>query len=242
MDCPHCRQPINAAGSFCGRCGARISAAPTAARLVVDFDDPPDRPARAVPAAPVHGLVMSPAPTASPVPVPVSEVDPRFVTTPISRDGRAAEESEAGTPEGLVPGVPPPRVPAARYLGPAVTVSSPGRRLGSHLLDLLLVVVTLGIGWVIWSMVTFGRAQSPAKSLLGLRVVDAATGRARTWGEMFLREVVIKGVLGIASALTLGMVNFVGALMVTGATRQALWDRMAGTVVVDDPHGLTISS
>ncbi|MGA0852947.1 MAG: RDD family protein, partial [Candidatus Nanopelagicaceae bacterium] len=49
-------------------------------------------------------------------------------------------------------------------------------RFGAALLDAALLVVTLVIGWVIWSLYTWQTGQSPAKRILKQVVVDASTG------------------------------------------------------------------
>src|SRR4051794_34394459 len=67
-------------------------------------------------------------------------------------------------------------------------IASSGRRLGAYCLEFVLMIVTLGIGWTIWSIVLWGQGQSPAKKVLGLRVVKLQTGKAATRGTMFLRE------------------------------------------------------
>lgn len=113
-------------------------------------------------------------------------------------------------------------------------VSSAGKRLGAYLLDGVLAVITLGIGWLIWSLVIWGKGQSPAKALLGMRCVRRDTGRCATWGTMALRELVGKGIIG---SLTLGITSLISIFMVLGAERSSIWDKVAGTVVVDDPQG-----
>src|SRR5690242_60717 len=52
-----------------------------------------------------------------------------------------------------------------RAVGPALV--SAGGRLGAMLLDVLIAVVTLWIGWLVWSMFTWSAGQTPAKKLLG---------------------------------------------------------------------------
>ena len=148
-------------------------------------------------------------------------------------------------PPGATPASPPwsPQAyPAPQFgapqglaLPPGVVVSSPGRRFGAYLLDFVLVIVTLVIGYLIWTLAfTWGRGQTPAKSLLKMRVVNVADGRAATWGKMALRDFLLKGILfGL-----IGIVWLIAAAFVFSDTRQALWDRMVGTVVVDDPNAV----
>lgn len=113
-------------------------------------------------------------------------------------------------------------------------VSSAGKRLGAYFLDGLLVLVTLIIGWLIWSLVVWGKGQTPGKALLGMRCVKKDTGRVATFGTMALRELVGKGLLG---SVTFGITNLVSCFMVLGAEHSSVWDKVAGTVVVDDPQG-----
>src|SRR5919202_7094000 len=87
--------------------------------------------------------------------------------------------------------------PSAVPLPAGVELSPPMRRLGAHFLDFLLVIVTLFIGWLIWSIVIWKNGQSPAKSILKMRVVKMATGEKATRGTMALRELVAKLVLSI---------------------------------------------
>jgi RDD family protein len=66
-------------------------------------------------------------------------------------------------------------------------VAQPGRRLGGALLDALLVIVTLVIGWLIWVIFTSKNGQSPAKKILRMRVVKLSTGQTVTRGQYFAR-------------------------------------------------------
>jgi len=51
-----------------------------------------------------------------------------------------------------------------------------GRRLAGFALELALCAVTLGIGWLGWSAFEWRLGRTPAKRLLRMTVVDAATG------------------------------------------------------------------
>lgn len=151
-------------------------------------------------------------------------------------------------PEGQAAAVPPPYPTASVAVQPppypvgygqpggAVTapLSSAGKRFGANLLDGVLMLFTLFIGWVIWSLVIWSKGQSPGKALLGMRCVRTDTGRCATWGEMALRELVGKAILG---AITSGITTIISGFMILGASRQGIWDKIANTVVVDDPDG-----
>jgi uncharacterized RDD family membrane protein YckC len=118
-------------------------------------------------------------------------------------------------------------------LPPGVHLSSPARRFGGYLLEGILAGVTLIVGWVIWSFVVYGRGQTPAKQLLGMRAVDLRTGEKASWGRMFVREIVAKPLVGLVSWVTLGIANF---WLVWDSRNQELWDKIVGTVIVNDPH------
>jgi uncharacterized RDD family membrane protein YckC len=109
---------------------------------------------------------------------------------------------------------------------------SAGGRLGAFLLDGLLILVTLGIGYLIWTLITWSDGQTPGKKLLGHVVVDATTGIPFDWGRMALRQFVISGLLGgLLSSITFGIYFWVDSLMVFGERQRTLHDRMANSVV-----------
>jgi uncharacterized RDD family membrane protein YckC len=131
-------------------------------------------------------------------------------------------------PPYAVYGGPPPPAP---WPGGNPAASSAGKRFGGLLLESLLFLVTLGIGWLIWSLISWSDGQTPAKSLLGMRCIDTQTGRPATWGTMFVREFIGKSLLGMFSC---SLTNLVSCFMILGPQRQGVWDRIASTVVVDD--------
>jgi uncharacterized RDD family membrane protein YckC len=125
--------------------------------------------------------------------------------------------------------------PVGVALPAGVQISSAGRRLGAWALDVLLLIVTLFIGWLVWSLIIWGRGQSPGKQLLHMRVVYLQSGAHVSWGRMAFREVICKGVIGIVAGITLiGYILYFWLLW--DAKRQELWDKMADTIVVDDPR------
>ncbi|WP_433302979.1 RDD family protein [Actinoplanes sp. CA-030573] len=110
---------------------------------------------------------------------------------------------------------------------------SPGGRLGARLLDGVLAIVTLGIGFLIWSFFTWPDGQTPAKKMLGHVVVDANTGQPFDLGRMIMRQILIEGLLGtILSSVTCSIYLWVDGFMVFGERNRTLHDRMAGSVVV----------
>jgi uncharacterized RDD family membrane protein YckC len=124
---------------------------------------------------------------------------------------------------------------AGPYAGAQVAeyplVSAAGR-IGAALLDVLLMLVTLWIGWFIWAMITWSDGQTPAKKLLGHVVADANTGQPFHWGRMALREVCIKAVLGsVLNTVSFSIYFWVDSFMVLGDRQRTAHDRMANSIV-----------
>ena len=129
------------------------------------------------------------------------------------------------------------RVPAG------IPLTNPWARLGAALLDMLLIIVTLFIGWAVWTLIVWSKGQTPGKQICGQRVVMKQTGQAAGWGEMALRDFVIRGLaIGILGQLTCGIVSLVATLMIFSAYHETLWDKWAGTLVVDDREGRTLAA
>lgn len=78
-------------------------------------------------------------------------------------------------------------------------------RLGAYAVDFGLAFLTLGIGWLIWSMIIWGEGQTPAKKILKLRTINATTGRPASWGHMGLREILVPLTVFFASIFTSGL-------------------------------------
>jgi uncharacterized RDD family membrane protein YckC len=117
----------------------------------------------------------------------------------------------------------------------SVRLTSAWGRLGGNLLEGLLMVVTLFVGWLVWSIVVWGRGQTPAKQLLGKRVLVRDTLAPAGRGRMCAREVLCKGLIGFLSNLiVVGFIVYFWLLW--DSDRQELWDKMAGTIVVNDPE------
>jgi uncharacterized RDD family membrane protein YckC len=123
---------------------------------------------------------------------------------------------------------------------PGVTVSSAGRRLGAYALDVLLVIVTLVIGWLIWSLIVWSKSQTPGKQLLKMKTVTINTGERASYGTMALRECVGKWLIWyMLIGAVCGIATFVLSFMLLwDRDRQELWDKIASTIVVDDPQNV----
>jgi uncharacterized RDD family membrane protein YckC len=112
------------------------------------------------------------------------------------------------------------------------------RRLIEFMLDLLLVIVTFFIGWLVWSLIVWKNGQTPAKQLLHMRTVRLDTGQRATWATMCLRELVAKWLLVfiVIGSLTGGLGSTALCFMLCwDVNRQQLWDKIAKSIVVDDP-------
>jgi uncharacterized RDD family membrane protein YckC len=108
-----------------------------------------------------------------------------------------------------------------------------GRRIGAFFLSIPLSIVTLGIGYAIWGLIVWGRGQTPALQVLGMRCWRPETGRVAGWGWMALREIVGRIVEGILSIIT-ALLSLI--LMITSKDHKSLHDLIAGTVVLRDPN------
>jgi uncharacterized RDD family membrane protein YckC len=112
-------------------------------------------------------------------------------------------------------------------------LASVGRRIGAYFLAIPLVIVTLGIGYVIWGLIAWGNGQTPALQVLGMRVWRPETNRVAGFWHMALREIVGRIAEGILSIIT-ELTSFV--MFVSSKDRKSLHDHVAGTVVLHDPN------
>jgi uncharacterized RDD family membrane protein YckC len=115
------------------------------------------------------------------------------------------------------------------------------RFFGDSLLEAVLMVVTLFVGWYIWLAFTAQTAQTPAKRLLNVYTVDVNTGQPVSTGRVWLRDVLIKQVLlgWVGGSFLFGLPGLVDAIWVLfDKDRQALHDKVVSTVVVYAPAGL----
>lgn len=147
------------------------------------------------------------------------------------------------TDDGAPPLLPPPPPEGeGRPVAPVAT------RLGSAVLELVLMACTLGFGWVGWWIIAWADGQTPAKVVLHLHAVRVRDGRLATFGQMAVREAVGKAPAGVAVlgglyleerglvALGFAYLAVGGAAALIDNRRRTLWDRLAGTVVLEgDP-------
>lgn len=117
-------------------------------------------------------------------------------------------------------------------------LASVGRRIGAFFLAIPLAIVTLGIGYVIWGAIIWGRGQTPALQVLGMRCYRPEEAKVAGWGWMALREIVGRIVEGILSVIT-QVVSFI--LFCARDDHRSLHDLIAGTVVLHDPNKVLAS-
>jgi uncharacterized RDD family membrane protein YckC len=108
-----------------------------------------------------------------------------------------------------------------------------GRRIGAYFLAIPLTIVTLGVGYIIWGLIVWGRGQTPTYQVLAMRCWRPETGRVAGWWWMALREIVgglVESLLGIITQA----LSFI--LFLATRERRTLHDMVAGTVVLHDPN------
>jgi uncharacterized RDD family membrane protein YckC len=117
---------------------------------------------------------------------------------------------------------------------PVGTVLAPvGRRIGAYFLSIVLAIVTLGIGYIIWGAILWGRGTSPALNVLGMRVWQPQNGRPAGWWGMALRDIVGGFVQGILSIITV-LISLI--LFLSTREHKSICDFIGGTVVIHDPN------
>lgn len=143
------------------------------------------------------------------------------------------QQAAPGYQQPPPPGYQQYAAPNPNGLPPGVAITNPGARLGAYLLEFVLAIVTLGIGWLIWAAILAGNGQTPAKKILGQRVVMANGSGPCSFARMlFMRGLLAGIVVQIAVVFTLGIILF---MPFWDKKNQNLWDKISETLVVDDP-------
>ena len=65
--------------------------------------------------------------------------------------------------------------------------ASPTRRFTAWVLEIVLISGTAYIGWFIWSLITWGKGQTPAQNLLRIISINEATSTPAKRPQMFIR-------------------------------------------------------
>ena len=104
--------------------------------------------------------------------------------------------------------------------------ASMGRVAAAYALAVLLFIVTLGVGYLVWSVVTWGEGQTPAQRILGLRCWRPETGHVANRGRMALRQL---------TGLALNGQALIGVfILLSGLREVSVGDVFARTVVLRD--------
>jgi uncharacterized RDD family membrane protein YckC len=104
--------------------------------------------------------------------------------------------------------------------------------IAAYLLAVLLFILTLGAGYLIWALVTWGQGQTPAQRLLGLRCWRPDTGRVAGRKHMAIRQVT--GLL-LNGELLAGVF-----ILMIGESLNSVGDFFAGTTVLHDPDDVLL--
>ena len=143
--------------------------------------------------------------------------------------------------QGARPGdeqpVPPP-APPGMYFDPAsglflprgVRLASRGQVADAWFLGLALFIVTLGIGYITWSLFTWGQGRSPAQRMLGLRCWLPEPRRVAGREQTALRQ--------ITGFCLNGQLLSGFFIWLTGQRLRSTGDFFAGTVLLHDPDGV----
>jgi uncharacterized RDD family membrane protein YckC len=108
-------------------------------------------------------------------------------------------------------------------------LASARRRVASFFLGLVLLVITLGIGYAIWGVIAWRKGRTPTQQILRLRTERMGDRGPAGWGRMALREVLGR----FAELLVPPVVAIISlVMMLTRADRRTIHDLIAGTAVV----------
>ena len=64
---------------------------------------------------------------------------------------------------------------------------NPRRRFTAWVLEIVLISGTAYFGWLIWSLITWGKGQTPAQNLLRITTINETTGTPAKRLQMFIR-------------------------------------------------------
>jgi uncharacterized RDD family membrane protein YckC len=137
---------------------------------------------------------------------------------------------------------PPLPVPASLASPPVLASQVPlrvvslGERFASALLNAFIMVATVWVGWIVWALVLAAqkRGQSPAKQLLGHRVIIESTGEPAGLLRMFfVRGIAVAIIMSLASALVIPWI-ILGLIPFFRSDKATVWELISGTRVVYD--------
>jgi hypothetical protein len=132
----------------------------------------------------------------------------------------------------------PPQAPPGMHVDPAcglllphgVRLASRGQVAAAWFLGLMLFGVTLGIGYIIWSLFTWRHGRSPAQQILGLWCWLPESGQVAGREQTAWRQ--------ITGFCLNGQLLSGFFIWLTGRTLRSVGDFFVGTVVLYDPDGV----
>jgi hypothetical protein len=118
------------------------------------------------------------------------------------------------------------------------SAASLGKRIGALALTPVVLVATLGVGWLAWSVLEWRNGRTPSYRLIGLRVVRIQDEKP----SGFVRSLVRSCICGLLVVPTIAVGCVVGVCFVFGASppddlfrpRRAPWDHLTATMVIDE--------
>lgn len=121
----------------------------------------------------------------------------------------------------------------------SLPLATPLHRFGAALLEGVLAFLTFGIGWLVWWLILLGKGLTPARQILGLRIIDVNTRNPVSNGQVFIRGFVIYFLAFSLLSWTLNLFTFgvgfiftiTSALLIFRDSRQTLWDQLTRTTV-----------
>jgi len=136
--------------------------------------------------------------------------------------------------EQFLPPQPPPGMYFDRssglFLPQGVQLASRGRVAAAWFLGSLLFIVTLGIGYLAWSLFTWEQGRSPAQRMLGLRCWQPEPRRVAGREQMALRQI---------TGFCLNGQLLAGFLIwLVANDMRSVGDFFADTVILHDPDGV----
>ena len=72
-----------------------------------------------------------------------------------------------------------------------LTEVNPARRYTVWVLEMVLIIGTAYLGWFVWSLITWGKGQTPAQNLLRIITINETTGAPAKRPQMFIRYFLI---------------------------------------------------
>lgn len=126
--------------------------------------------------------------------------------------------------------------PKATFPETELRIATFQHRLGAYALDAALALLTLFVGWLIWSMIIWGEGQTPAKKILGIRVYSSISKTKVTWGHMAVREFLIPFALviglSVMNLLTFGILGTMG--YIAWIVLEIVWYFTKGSLTLRD--------